>query len=259
MILCLVEAKAQSTNWHLLATIPVVGLDQISLDNKGNVFYSDKSGNVVKLDSKCIKAGEYSPVVQSKLDQLEAFYTLNIFLFSADLQQFVLLDVYLNPLATVSLQHEKTGIVKAATMGSGHVVWMVDEEDFSLVKYDYRRNVVLQDQPLALILGQVEFGVVDIIERQNMVFLHIGNEGVFLFDRQGNFIKKLNVRFSHKPSLSGDFIYFIRDGLVQRINIYSEKVENLPLPDGNFDKVLADSEKIIFYSPTEIAIYKHLK
>src|SRR5690606_33421913 len=165
LILCLVEAKAQRTDWHLLATIPVVGLDQISLDNKGNIFYSDKTGNVVKLDSKGMKVGEYSPVFQSKLDQLEAFHTLNIFLFSADLQQFVLLDVYLSPLATVSLQHEKTGIVRAATMGGDHVVWMIDEAHLSLVKYDYRRNVVLQDQPLSLTLGQVEFGVVDIIER----------------------------------------------------------------------------------------------
>lgn len=259
MMFCLLEAGARHTDWQLLATIPAAGLDQISVDNKGNVFYSDKAGNIVKLDSRGNKAGEYSPIFQARLDQLEAFHTLNIFLFSADLQQFVLLDVFLNPLATVPLQHENTGIVRAATLGNNHIVWMVDEADLSLVKYDYRRRRVLQDQPLSLIPGRLDFDRIELIERQNMVFLNIADQGVFIFDNQGNFIKRLDIRFSHKLSFFEDAIYFIQDGHIYRVNVYSEETEKFPLPNDSFDKVLVSSGRIILSSPTHIAIYQYPK
>src|SRR5690554_6861581 len=134
----------QNVEWHLKSSISVEDLDQISIDNRENTFYSDKEGNVFKFDSKGGVSSSYSPVFQARLKQLDAFSTLRLFLFSADLQQVVLLDPYLNPINEHSLQQEDMGIVSAAALGNNNVFWLFDEVDLSLKMYDYRRNIILQ-------------------------------------------------------------------------------------------------------------------
>ncbi|MEX2593205.1 MAG: hypothetical protein WD426_10545 [Anditalea sp.] len=249
------DATAQGSDWHKLASIQVEDLDQISMDNRENIFYADGGGNVVKLSAKGDLVNQYSPLFQAKVDQLEAFWTVNIFLFSADLQQFVMLDLFLNPLSTHSIQQENMGIVKAATLGNNNILWLFDEIGLSLIQYDYRRNVIVQEHPLSTTLGYEKIEVKELMERQNLVFMNIKDQGIFIFDNQGNLLQKLDLDIEQKITIYKDNLYFIKDGFIHRVQFYTGKEELFKLPDPSYINMLVSANKIIFYSPTSIDIY----
>lgn len=246
---------AQDENWNLVASIEVDNVDQLSVDNRGNIFFSDKSGNLGKLGPNGDMLGRYSPIFQARVDQLEAFHTVNIFLFSFDLQQFVILDVFLNPISSFDLRDEDVGIVKAATLGNNNVLWLFDEVDLSLIQYDYRRNLILQKQPLSLILGSNKMEVVELVERQNMIFMNVKGKGIVIFDNQGNFIKEIDIQVDQKLNLYGNSIYFIKKGLIHQVNIFSEEKKEYKLLDSSHKYLNISSERVIFYSSTSIDIY----
>jgi hypothetical protein len=246
---------AQDEDWSLIASIQVENLDLLSVDNRGNIFFSDESGNVEKLGPNGEMLGRYSPILQARLDQLEAFHTVNIFLFSFDLQQFVILDVFLNPISSFDLRDEGVGIVKAATLGNNNILWLFDEVDLSLIQYDYRRSLVLQKQPLSLILGSNKMEVVELIERQNMIFMNVKDKGIIIFDNQGNLIKELDIQVDQKLNIYGNSIYFINKGMIQYVNIFSEEKREYKLPDASYRNLKITSERVLFYSSTSIDIY----
>lgn len=251
----LLEGRAQKLEWQPLAQIPVKGLDQISLDNRGNIFYADKGGNVFKLDATGTALNQYSPRFQSKLNQLDAFFTVNIFMFSADLQQIVLLDVFLSPITTLSLDQEDLGIIKAATLGNNNIFWLFDETYLSLVQYDFKRRTTLQVQPLAALLGIGQIEVMEILERHNLVFMNIKNQGIFIFDNQGNYINKLKHFFTQKLQVFNDHIFYVKTSLVHQVNIYNGNENLYALPDPQFKKIYVGSNKVFFYSSSAIHIY----
>src|SRR5690554_96445 len=249
------SSHCQDAEWSLISTIPVEELDQISMDNRENIFYSDKTGNVFKIDNRGVISNSYSPVLQARLTQLDAFSTLTLFLFSADLQQAVLLDTYLSPLSQHSFQQEDIGLIGAAALGNNNVFWLFDEVDLSLKLYDYRRNTVLQKQPLSLILGHDEIDVLEIQERQNLIFLNIKDQGILILDNQANLIKMLKVPSEQSLSLHKDHLYYIREGQVHRLNIFSEVETVIPTPETTAHNIIVSSNKIIFYSSNSLVVY----
>src|SRR5690606_32698951 len=124
---------------------------------------------VFKVDDLGKVVNQYSPMSQGRLYQLDASFTMLLFLFSADFQQVILLDSHLAQLHHISFQDEGIGLVRAAALGNNNIFWLFDEVDLSLKKYDYRRGEILQVQPLSTLLGGDKTEVIDIQENHNLV------------------------------------------------------------------------------------------
>ena len=243
-----VQVYAQQLGSAPHSKIAAEDVDLVSLDNRGNVFYSDTKGNVFKLNDSGEIVNQYSPLSQGRLHQFDASFTMLLFLFSADLQQVVLLDSHLAPLHYISFQDEGIGIVRAAALGNNHTLWLFDEADLSLKKYDYRRREVLQVQPLGSLLGGDQIQIIDIQERQNLVFINIKERGLFVFDNQANLIKKHQVHLRENLAVLNDHVYFMADGHIHQLNIYSEERRMLPLLDVLGDKVAISPQRMVVYS-----------
>lgn len=249
-----ISGFGQQQKWSPLSQIAVEGLDLVSLDIRGNIFYSDTDGNVFKLDDSEQVVNHYSPVLQGRLSQLDAFSTVVLFLFSADLQQVTLLDSHLSPVQTISFQDEAIGIVKAAALGNNHIFWLFDEVDLSLKKYDYRRGEILQVQPLAPLLGGDEIEVVEILERQNLVLMNIKDRGVYVFDNQANLIKKHDLRLNQPLAVYNGHIYFVQNNHIHRMDIYSGEESVLKLPNLLANSVAVSAHRLLFYSHRSLFI-----
>lgn len=258
MVLLLPGAKAQDHEWQLLFSVHIEQLDQISLDNRENVFYADDRGNVVKINAHGERTSRYANLFQTQLSQLEALWTVNIFLFSSDLQQYTLLDRFLNPLISQDLPQEGLGIIKGATLGNNNVLWLYDEVNLSLVQYDYQRNLILQNQSLSLMVDRGKIGFRALQERQNKVFMHFEDQGIFIFDNQGNFLKKINRSIKYRMSIYEDDIYFMENGFIHRLNIYSEEEERVRSPDPSYQNIGVTANRMVFYSSGRIDVYKRL-
>src|SRR5690606_38656123 len=153
------------------------------------------------------------------------------------------------------LQDEGVGIVKSATLGNNNILWLFEEVDLSLIKYDYRRSLVLQKQPLSLILGSDKMEVVELIERQNMIFMNVKDLGIAIFDNQGNLIRLLDIQVDQKLNVHGNSIYHIKNGQIHQVQLFSGEEKRYELPDPFFKNIMVSSNMVVFYSSNIINIY----
>lgn len=248
---------SQEMSWNQHANIHLEGIHQVSLDNQGFIFVANLEGNISQYDRDGNFQNIFSPSRQGRLTQLEASWTVNIFTFSTDLQEYRILDRFLNPITENKIQQDQIFLAKAATLGNNNIIWVFDESDFSLKQLDYKRNLVVQQQPLNLILENSNLDIIEIKEYQNMVFLNIRDEGVFIFDNQANFIRSLPIVLNQKLSFWKNNLIFISKGEITLMSFQSGVQENIPLPlNASSKNILVNQNSVLLFDTDQIYIYK---
>lgn len=87
------------------------------------------------------------------------------------------------------------------------------------------------------LLPQSSLQVLQIQERKNLLFLQIANEGMYLFDNQANFIKKIAISGDTPAFIDNEHIYCVSDNSLRKTNFLSDREIQLQLP--NLPKVTA--------------------
>jgi len=210
-----------------IQVITIPDLDLVSFDTKDQLFISSKNGDIYQFNSAGKSINRYSPERQGRLQQLEASWTVNIFSFSADLQEYRILDRFLNPLASKGFQFSDISLAKAATLGNNNIIWVWDESDLSLKTLDYLRNLVTQSQPLNLILNSSKLEVLEIREFKNRLFMNVAEEGIFMFDNQGNFLQKIDLKARQKLCFYREHLIWVENDHIQAISISSKQISTL--------------------------------
>lgn len=248
-------ATCQEVDWLKLSHIPAKGLDLLSIDGRNQVFMADRQGNIRQYTTQGDSLNIYSPMFRARLNKLEAFWTTTIFLFSADMQQYELLDRFLSPIASNHFRDSDVGVVRYATLGNGNVIWILNETRLSLVKWDFRRNQVLQEQPLSLILPNPDLKVINLTERKNLLFLQIENAGVYIFDNQANFIQQLPSIPDVPVFIYEDHFYYVAENRLLKTNYITEKTTFYTLPDTIYQKVAITKQRVLLYADLGIDIF----
>jgi hypothetical protein len=187
---------------------------------------------------------------------LEAAWTVNIFSFSADLQEYRILDRFMNLLSEMGFLLADINLAKAATLGNNNIIWIWDESDLSLKTLDYLRNLITQSQPLNLILNSDNLEVLEIREFKNRLFMNVASEGIFIFDNQGNFLKKIKIVTNQRMSFYNEHILWIQENHVMAFSIATQaifKIAEIPTIDYQYMQVgketlaLVEKDKINVY------------
>lgn len=209
----------------------IQNLDLVSLDTKDQIFASNSSGDIYLFDAKGKQQNLFSPPRQGQLSQLEASWTVNIFSFSTDLQEYRILDRFLNPLVEKGFLDAEITLAKAGTLGNNNILWIWDESDLSLKSLNYLQNQVVQSQPLNLLLDSPDLSVLEIREFKNRLFMNVPQAGIYIFDNQGNFLQKVAVKIPQRMCFYKENLYWIEENKLFRYSIeQKEKFEVGELP-----------------------------
>lgn len=239
-----------------LSEISIRDLDLVSMDTKDQIFISNSRGDIFQYNAKGERLNLFSPTRQGRLHQLEAAWTVNIFSFSADLQAYRILDRFLNLLSENGFFQTEVQLAKAATLGNNNIIWVWDESDLNLKILDYRRNLITQSQPLNLILNLENLNVVEIREFKNRLFMNVKNEGVFLFDNQGNFLKKINLKTDQRLSFYKEHLFWLEEGKIKAISLLNQEVQEMAKsPDSRGLQIQMGQEIITLISKDKITVY----
>lgn len=250
----------QDIDWILNREIAFPRLDHVSLDNQGFIFIADTEGNLYQYSRKGIAVNNFSPQRQGALQQLEAFWTTNIFTFSADLQEYRILDRFINPVAENRIPLDAFSLVKVATLGNNNIMWLFDEAEMALKQFDYRQNKVLQSQPLNLVLDNSDFDVLDIREYQNLIFLNLGEEGIAVLDNQANFIRILPIHTHQKLSFWKNYLVYLDNGKMHLYDFQKTIKKEFTLPETNhFIGVKINQYALHFYDSNGVYIYDQIE
>lgn len=246
----------QSVNWELVRTLEIPGADLLDVDGMGNIFISDKKGTIRQFDQKGDALNTYSPAFTSQLSQLECHWTVNIFLYASDLQQVVILDRFLTPLSVNKIGDLGiSGLVSFATLGNNNMMWMFDDTDLNLKKFNFRNNQLVQEQPLNTILPNSSLGIVSMRERKNLLFLQIKDEGIYIFDNQGNPVKEINLPVNLEVAIDGDHIFYLREQVLIKKNYITDKEDKIPIPSKGYTGVALSQRRVVLKGIDFVDIY----
>jgi hypothetical protein len=255
-ILWAVESMSQDLLENALAEIEINGLDQVSMDNQDQIFISSRQGDLYLYDSKGNRLNYFSPPRQGRINQLEAAWTVNIFTFSEDLQEYRVLDRFLNPIAEHNFFDASINLAKAATFGNNNIVWVWDESDLSLKRMDYLRNLLLDAQPLPLLTDSKNLNILEMREFKNRLFVLAPEEGVFVFDNQGNLIRQINLKQVPNLCLYKDYLLWIENNYLNTYCLSTKAIFKLfEVKDSKASKVVVGNTKLLLVEGDKVKIY----
>ena len=251
------------SEWKLVATIKTQPIQKVSIDTYSNFYIADNKGNVFKFDSLGKQQLQFSPLKKGDVSLLEAWRTVNIFIFYRDLQEYILLDRFL----TTSQENfsfrqfnnndeKRIGYARLANLASDNNLWVFDDEDFSLKKYNTSLNKVILHTPLDLILDPSFYDLTYMREYQNLLFINDKNSGILIFDNLGNYKTKLPYKNVNYFNFKGNVIYFLSENHLVVFDIYTSRQQAIPLPEEKiYNYVLLGENKSYFFSKENIDIY----
>lgn len=240
-----------------IATLSISQSDLISIDTRDQIFVSKKNGDILLLDQNGKQLNLFSPPRQGRLQQLEASWTVSIFSFSEDLQEYRILDRFLNPLSEGNFLLNEITLPKAATLGNNNVIWVWDESDLSLKSFNYLQKQIIQSQPLNLVLDPQNLTVKEIREFKNRVYLNIPESGIFIFDNQANFIQKLPIRVNQQLCFYKDRIFWIENGSLKSYSTRTlEEYDLGKLPVAQASAIQIGQEILVIQTPSELQVFK---
>ncbi len=256
LVLWVAQSMSQDLLENALAEIEINGLDQVSVDNRDQIFISSRQGDLYLYDSKGNRLNYFSPPRQGRISQLEAAWTVNIFTFSEDLQEYRVLDRFLNPIAEHNFFDASINLAKAATFGNNNIVWVWDESDLSLKRMDYLRNLVLDAQPLPLLTDSKNLNILEMREFKNRLFVLAPEEGVFVFDNQGNLIRQINLKQVPNLCLYKDYLLWIENDHLNTYCLSTKAIFKLfEVKDSKGSKVVVGNTKLLLVEGDKVKIF----
>ena len=148
------------------------------------------------------------------------------------------MDRFLNPIAENSFLLNNITLPKAATLGNNNIIWVWDESDLSLKSLDYLRNIILQSQPLNLILDSDDLRVTEIREFKNRLFMNVPESGIYIFDNQGNFLQKVAIKIEQRLCFYKEHLFWIEGPSLKMYSLATKGIFDLgKLPESEIESI----------------------
>jgi hypothetical protein len=237
---------------HLTVTQPAA----MSLDRMSNVYLTDSKNNLFQYNATGRIMNTYSPSRTGHIGNVEAWNGMKVMLFYDDQQQIILLDRFLNNISTINLRNYTDGLIKVATTTADDRLWLFNESEFSLLKFDPRSFEIVSTTPLNLTFDRKKTDIRFIREYQNMVYMVDKTTGIYVFDNLGNYKKTLPFPELSFIGFKGDELYFLTGGKLHFFNLYSFAERSLDVPPApTYRQVLVGEDLVYLLSDSGLDLY----
>ncbi|OJJ18782.1 hypothetical protein BKI52_24735 [marine bacterium AO1-C] len=266
LILLLPSFTWSQANYTLEKSIPIKSVTSAAIDQKKHIYIADNDGNIIQYDSLGKRLLVFSPDKIGTVTALATSQTMRLFVFYRDFQEYVMLNRFLDQTSRQKFDLEGIGFVRLATLASDNNLWMFDENDLSIKKYNPQLNKVITKVALDLMLGGQQHEVIYLKEYQNLLYLVDKNSGIWVFDNLGNFKKKLVYKNIQWFTVVGKFMYIIQAQKIKKLGLYDvSKQEDVIKIDGKAAKVdslpaflFVTPTRLYHISSTQLAIYRNI-
>ena len=246
----------QAQKLQLVDSIEIDFPTAVSRDKTGNIFISNRQGEIRKYSSFGKELAAFIPQQTSSVGSLEAWQMLRVFVFYDKSQQYIFLDRFLNASRPHFLKDLTQSFATHATMGEDNSLWLINETSFTLEKYDLRSGNQLISTSLQLFLEQgFQFFALKIY--QNKVYLSMGKQGVLVFDTFGNFVQKLPLENVTYFDFHENELYFLGENQIHSYDLYTFRENMMTYPV--YIKplyILAETEKIMLITDGMIYFFR---
>ncbi len=234
---------------------------QVSADRYGNIFIADKNGAITKYKNNGDSITAYSPAIRANITLLEAWAMLETAVFYQENQELVIFDRFLTLKQSIKIDDTMAGFARLATLAADGNIWIFDEVDFSLKKYNTRTKTIILHTPCDLLFQKKEYNLLFIKELNNLVYLVDKNNGVFLFDNFGNYKKSIYIADANAVFIANDYIYALQKDNKISVNYVYNNINNIitqyntPIAQ-NYELVAVSDNNLLLFTKNEMYIFK---
>lgn len=180
-----------------------------SVDRSGQLYIGGADGQIACYDLGVARSQYYSPARPGAVSLLEAWQGVRVFAFSRDLQQFVWLNRWLSLTEPLSVPDEWEGFVRLMAPAADEALWVYDEGNFELFKYDLSSGQRLTRLPLDLVFAGQTINLQYLREYQNLLLLADAQTGVYVLDRFANLSGHIPIKGLRWFGCVEDEIYYL--------------------------------------------------
>lgn len=246
---------------ELVRKVKILEPVAVSNDVYDHIYIADKQGNLTQYNAQGDSLLRYAPSQPASVHLLEAWKGLKILIFYKDLQTYAWLNRFLVLVQNKVLQNEQIGFARLLTYAADGNLWLFDDQDFALKKYQEQQNKVLISTPCDLLLSPQSYELSFLREYQNQLFLVDKNSGIFIFDNFGNFKKNLDIRNINFITFLGDYLAYFQKNILYLHNLYNKHSTQIFLPiENNYkDFFLINHTHIYLFTDSLMLVYTYKK
>jgi hypothetical protein len=218
----------------------------------------DKLGNIYQIsDMKITKYSSDLKPIQSNsifsngtIASFDSRNPLQLMLFYKQQQEIILLDNTLSKTNKIDLTFFEL-IDLACVSNRGNSFWLYSITTQSLIKTDKTGKATNRFKNIAQVV-QRDISPTQLIEHENKVFLFDPNEGLFVFDLYGNYVKRIqlenakNIKFYQKK-----VFYRVKNSICSYNLVNFDKKTELKSEEG-FDDFEVNSKGILISKKSEL-------
>jgi hypothetical protein len=239
---CLAQDSLQ---WELIEEFSLPSFEQVRINPKGQICLTQENGILLQLDKYGNTNALFSPERTGEITSLFTNNPLQIFLFYAEWQEFIILNRLLDPLKEGNFQdlslnsNLDLGFIQFACPSVDNQLWLVDNSDFSLKKYDMLHHVLEAQTSLDLLLEGDFYALKSLQVYQNKLYLHTQN-GILIFDMYGNYQQKIPIQNVNTLRFYEESFYFF-DKENQKVvfrNLYTNESKQISIPSDFTEEIL---------------------
>jgi hypothetical protein len=201
-----------------------------NVDNLGNLYAVNKSGQLKKFNPKGDSLGVFNDVRKyGRLYSIDASNPLKSILFYRDFRTIIVLDRLLNRVNTIDLRRQELMQIRAVGQSYDNNIWLFDEQDSRLKKIAEEGKILGETADLRLIFDQAPVPA-SIFDQDGFVYLYDPDKGIFVFDYYGAFKNKIPLTGWTNVQVIGRTVLGAKDGKFQSYTIGTLQQKEQPLP-----------------------------
>ncbi|MDN5205186.1 hypothetical protein QQ008_27630 [Fulvivirgaceae bacterium BMA10] len=256
MIFIAIEVSSQ--NLSLVESISINSPSAVSMDRNGTIYIADNRGDITKYDASGKEQLKFSPDQPGAVNNIEAWSGLKIFVFYETRQEYIWLDRFLNTSRSFLLDDPDIGRASIATASSDQNIWILDDINLDLLKYDPNFNRILLKTSLMNVLPQKDqYEITHLKEYQNSLYIGLKDIGILVFDNLGNYVKRLPILNIDHFEFLNEELYYQEGRQIKFYHLYNSKERSFNLPQSNNNRfVLIRQNRFFLLGNREMSIYE---
>lgn len=218
--------------------------EKIEIDQYGYVYHINKD-NLIKFDSKGFPLYNYSNKLLGNITQLDISNPLRPLLFYKDQGIILALDNTLSlqksEISLNELELYQTSCISNSNFDNG--IWLYDIDVNEIIKINYQSEVVFKSGNLSVILPNMHFPVLKLIEKNKKLYGVTSNQ-IIVLDQYGSLLNTINLNATNGLIIKEESLIGYDGNFIRNYNYLDYKIDTICQTD-SYDKIMQSQEKII--------------
>lgn len=253
LFILLFSVSSFATEFKLILKIPTTAED-FTTDNLGNIFIVTDN-RLVKIDLTGLQITNNDEKNLGTLVSVDASNPFKIVTFYKDFSRVQVLDNKLVSRVDVNLLEKNIFQPLAVAYAQGEGLWIYDQQDFRLKKFDNQFRMVSESSSLDQVLPDLPEPNF-LIEADNWLLMNDPSRGILVFDRFGTYYRIIPLQGLKSFQVKeGKIIYFHNTLKTFDINTLEEGEISIPSADSMLN-VRIENNRIYILKEGFLEIYE---